>query len=271
VRIAHKTSEILNYACGAPVKLYVIDGGIIDILDWSLFDPATSPGTHRRLAAPAFLVEHRAGTLLWDAGLGDSLLAHPQGREIEGIARFTVTAGLADQLVGIGYAPCQIRYLALSHFHPDHVGNANLFASAELLVQEDEYAAAFGADAASFGYDPGGYASLRETRVTRLQGDHDVFGDGTVLIKRYPGHTPGSQSLLLHLPETGPVLISGDLAHSRHNWDHDVVPGLNFSKEATLASLHAARGDLADSGAQLWIQHEYDHWAAARHAPACYA
>jgi glyoxylase-like metal-dependent hydrolase (beta-lactamase superfamily II) len=252
------------------VKLYVIDGGTIDILDWSLFDPAAAPGTHRRLAAPAFLVEHPAGTLLWDAGLGDALLASPQGNEIEGIARFTVTVGLADQLAAIGYPPDRIRYLALSHFHPDHVGNANLFTSAELLVQDDEYAAAFGTDAASFGYDPGSYAALRASRVTRLRGDHDVFGDGTVLIKLYAGHTPGSQALLLRLPETGPVFISGDLAHSRHNWDHNVVPGLNFSKEASLASLSAARGDLAESGAQLWIQHEYDSWAAARHAPACY-
>jgi N-acyl homoserine lactone hydrolase len=253
------------------VKLYVIDGGTIDILDWSLFDPAAAPGTGRRLAAPAFLVEHAAGALLWDAGLGDALLACPQGREIEGIARFTVTVGLADQLAGIGYPPDQIRYLALSHFHPDHVGNANMFASAELLVQDDEYAAAFGADAASFGYDPGSYAALRDARATRLHGDHDVFGDGAVLIKRYAGHTPGSQSLLLRLPQTGPVFISGDLAHSRHNWDHDVVPGLNFSKEATLASLRAARADLADSGAQLWIQHEHEHWAGARRAPVCYA
>ncbi len=252
------------------MRLYVLDGGLIDILDWSVFDPTAPPGTHRLLSAPSYLVDHPAGLLLWDTGLGDALLDVVDGVEIEGVARFYVKVGLRDQLAELGVVPEQIRYLGLSHFHPDHVGNANLFSAAELLVQDDEYEAAFGPDPATFGFDADRYAALRSSRVTRLHGDHDVFGDGTVVIKRYPGHTPGSQALLLALRETGSVLLSGDVTHSPHNWSHDIVPSLNHDRDATLASFDAARKDLAESGGQLWIQHEYEQWMTLRHAPAFY-
>lgn len=252
------------------MRLHVLDGGTIDILDWSLFDPTAPPGSHRRLASPAYLVEHPSGTLLWDAGLGDDLCGRPGGLEVESIARFTVEARLTDQLAAVGYAPDRVTHLALSHFHPDHVGNANLFAAAELLVQDEEYDAAFGPGSASLGYEPSRYQALGAAPVTRLHGDHDVFGDGTVVIKRFPGHTPGGQSLLLRLPHSGAIFISGDLAHSRENWEQRLVPGLNFSAEATLDSLARAHAEVAALGAEVWIQHDYDNWMASRHAPAFY-
>jgi glyoxylase-like metal-dependent hydrolase (beta-lactamase superfamily II) len=92
--------------------------------------------------------------------------------------------------------------------------------------------------------------------VTKLEGDRDVFGDGGVIILSTPGHTPGHQSLLVKLPKTGAVVLSGDAAHFRDNWDNRRVPSINFNKEQTLASMQKIADTLAKEHAQLWINHD---------------
>jgi glyoxylase-like metal-dependent hydrolase (beta-lactamase superfamily II) len=92
--------------------------------------------------------------------------------------------------------------------------------------------------------------------VRKLEGDLDVFGDGSVTILSTPGHTPGHQSLLVRLPRTGPVVLSGDIAHFKDNWDHRRVPAINDNKEETLASMQRVADVLAKEKAQLWINHD---------------
>src|SRR5258705_11560700 len=92
--------------------------------------------------------------------------------------------------------------------------------------------------------------------VTKLEGDRDVFGDGSVTILSTPGHTPGHQSLLVKLAHTGAVVLSGDAVHFKSNWDNRGVPALNFSKEQTLASIQKITDDVTKEKAQLWINHE---------------
>src|SRR5262249_8417274 len=143
--------------------------------------------------------------LVWDAGLDDALAGRPEPLVVDDHAVFRVTDSVADQLAEAGHLPGSIDFLALSHFHPDHVGNVSLFTNATLLSQYDEHEAAFGPNAASSHSDPAGYAGLAGNKVTLLDGDHDVFGDGSVLVKRLPGHTVGNQSLLVRLPGSGTV------------------------------------------------------------------
>ena len=70
-----------------------------------------------------------------------------------------------------------------------------------------------------------------------MTGDKDVFGDGSVIMLNTPGHTPGHHSLLVKLKGKGNVLITGDLAHFRENYDSNGVPTFNTSRADTLASL----------------------------------
>jgi glyoxylase-like metal-dependent hydrolase (beta-lactamase superfamily II) len=98
----------------------------------------------------------------------------------------------------------------------------------------------------------------------------DVFGDGSATIVSTPGHTPGHQSLLVHLPRTGWVLLSGDAAHFRDNWDNRRVPSMNTSAEQTLASLQRLADLLAEKHGQLWINHDLTQSLGQKHSPEFY-
>jgi N-acyl homoserine lactone hydrolase len=167
----------------------------------------------------------------------------------------------------LGIAPLQVTHLAFSHFHGDHVGNANLFTAARLYIQNPEFEAAFGAEPAKFGFNPAMYEKLRNNPVVKLSGDKDVFGDGSVVILSTPGHTPGHQSLLVKLPATGAVVLSGDATHFQDNWENRRVPARNFDKEQTAASMQKIANVLRQEKAVLWINHDYEQSAALPRAP----
>lgn len=247
------------------VQLHILDGGTIDILDWSIYDPGAPPGTHRTLANPVYLIVHDQGTVVWDAGLGDAHATRTEPLVVDDHAVFRVTTPLADQLAALGHPADGIDFLALSHFHPDHVGNVALFTAATLLTQRDEHEAAFGPDPRAAHYDPDGYAELRDRPAVLIDGDHDVFGDGSVVIVRLAGHTVGNQSLLVRLTDHGTVLISGDLAHSMENWEARAIPPvLNIDVEESARSLERAATILAEESAQLWVQHDHAQYTELR-------
>jgi len=153
-------------------------------------------------------------------------------------------------------APAQIKHLAFSHMHPDHCGNGNLFTAATLYMQDAEYDAAFGPESQKFNFNPATYEKLRGNPVNRLTGDHDVFGDGSVVIKSTPGHTIGHQSLLVRLPRQGLVILSGDLVHFQDNWVNKRVPSFNYNRDQSLASMQTIDLLMKGMGAQLWINHD---------------
>jgi len=109
-----------------------------------------------------------------------------------------------------------------------------------------------------------------EHPVTKLEGDKDVFGDGSVTIISTPGHTPGHQSLLVRLPKTGAVLLSGDAVHFKDNWDNRRVPAGNVSAEQTVASMQRIADILAKEHAQLWINHDKVQSDAQKKSPEFY-
>src|SRR5690348_14610516 len=163
------------------------------------------------MSVEAFLIVHPRGTLLWDAGVIPDELVKPEGT-VE--ARATVHTTLLGQLAAIGYKPSDITYLALSHNHYDHSANANEFAGATWLVQKAERAVMFPETPPKNPINHADrFSRLQNSKTVLLEGDHDVFGDGTVVIIATPGHTPGHQSLFVKLAQTGPVILSGDLYH----------------------------------------------------------
>ena len=97
-----------------------------------------------------------------------------------------------------------------------------------------------------------------------------MFGDGSATIIATPGHTPGHQSLLVKLPKTGAVLLSGDAVHFKDNWDNRRVPSINTDKDKTLASMQRMADVLAKEKAQLWINHDKAQTDTLKHAPEFY-
>ena len=229
-------------------RLYILNCGEGVAGDISRWSPGVNVGKSMAFVDSCYLIRHRQGWLLWDTGLSDAIAAMPDGlhpADARGIVWRRPTTLIAE-LSKLGLKPDDIRYVAVSHSHPDHIGNVALFPHSMLLVQKAEYQWP-GPDGPRFKPGP---------PVTELEGDRDVFGDGSVVILATPGHTPGHQSLLVRLPQTGAVVLSGDAAHFRDNWDNRRVPALNFDKQQTVASMQRLADVMAKEHAQLWINHD---------------
>jgi glyoxylase-like metal-dependent hydrolase (beta-lactamase superfamily II) len=230
-------------------KLYVLNCGEGVAGDISRWSPGVNEGKPMDFVDTCYLIKHAQGWFLWDTGISDAVAAMPNGlapTDPKAIYWHRPKT-LAAQLDQLGVKPADIKAMAVSHTHPDHIGNVELFPSAMLFVQKAEYEWPGANNEPRF--KPG-------HPVTKLEGDRDVFGDGGVIILSTPGHTPGHQSLLVKLPKTGAVVLSGDAAHFRDNWDNRRVPSINFNKEQTLASMQKIADILAKEKAQLWINHD---------------
>jgi N-acyl homoserine lactone hydrolase len=240
-------------------RMYVMDCGNNAALDQSRWSPGVNVGKPIELSDNCYLIQHGAQWLLWDTGYPDAIIDKPV---ITPVGTATRSKTLAAQLAEIGVKPTDIQWVAVSHTHGDHVGNVDLFPGATLLIQKAELDWAFA---------PGKPAPFQRERPIRpLEGDLDVFGDGSVTLLSTPGHTPGHQSLLVRLPRTGWILLSGDVTHFRENWEARRVPSINSNAEQTQASLQRVVQVLADKHAELWINHDKPQSLTQRHSPAFY-
>ena len=240
-------------------RLYVMDCGQNAALDQARWSPGVNVGKPIDFSDNCYLIRHGKEWLLWDTGYPDAVAEKPV---ITAAGTATRARKLAAQLAEIRLKPSDIQWVAVSHTHGDHVGNVDLFPQATLLIQKAEL---------DFAFEPGKVAPFQRDRPTRaLEGDLDVFGDGSVTLLSTPGHTPGHQSLLLKLPQTGWVVLSGDLAHFRDNWENRRVASMNTSAEQTQASMQRVAQILADKPAQLWINHDKPQSNSQRHSPAYY-
>jgi len=253
------------------VRLYVFDCGVLVRGEPTAYNLTREQVGDTNFADACFLVAHPKGTLLWDVGIIPDAQIKPGGVEIPvGTAgnRNKAQRTLSGQLAELGYKPADVTFLAVSHGHADHVANANDYAGSTWLVQRAERQAMFSAQAQTTAAFPT-YSSLANSHAIELTGDHDVFGDGTVVIKSTPGHTPGHQSLFVKLPVTGGVVLTGDLYHYAAERALKKVPN-NDNKELTQASRAAIDDFLKKTGAQLWIQHDIGANAKLKKAPLYY-
>lgn len=259
------------------VRLYVLDGGTLES-DPTRYRLTKEEVSATQLSVTAFLVVHPRGTLMWDTGAipDDSwtrtgqpvqrrlVLSNSQER------RVTLRNTLRAQLARIGYIPSDITYLALSHYHWDHTANANQFVRSTWLARENERSAMLPAKAPEVP-QPSTFAELKNARTVLIAtDDHDVFGDGTVVIKLAQGHTPGHQVLYVKLAKTGGVVLSGDLYHHPEERSLKRLPVAEHDVDQTRDSRAALEAFLKQSGATLWIQHDFSAMAKIRKAPAFY-
>ncbi|MGY3073811.1 N-acyl homoserine lactone hydrolase [Bradyrhizobium sp. LM6.10] len=244
-------------------KLYVLNCGEGTAGDISRWTPGLNEGKTMDFVDSCYLIKHTKGWFLWDTGIADAVAAMPNGlppADPKAVA-WRRPKTLAAQLDQIGVKPADVKVMAVSHTHPDHIGNVELFPQATLYVQRTEY------DWPGANNEPRFKPSHP---VELLAGDKDVFGDGSVTILSTPGHTPGHQSLLVKLPKTGAVVLSGDAVHFRDNWDHRRVPSMNANKDQSAASMQKIADTLGKEKAQLWINHDKAQRDSQKMAPEFY-
>jgi N-acyl homoserine lactone hydrolase len=268
----------------APVKslrLYIFDCGMLNLPDPERYNLTRQELVTNLMSDACFLIVHPRGTLMWDAGVvpdGDfkpSAAANKSGAPINTVAPVTIgyataTKPLLPQMAAVGYTPADITYLAFSHFHYDHVANGNSFAASTWLVRQKERDIMF-AEPPSTRTVPANYAALKNSKTVIVKDDeYDVFGDGTVVMKSAPGHSPDHQVLFLKFAKTGPVLLSGDLWHYPEERKLNRYPNTEFDLGQTKASRATIEAYLKKTGAQLWIQHDFTGNAKLKKAPEFY-
>jgi N-acyl homoserine lactone hydrolase len=250
-------------------RVYVFDCGDIKGLDPALFRFKKEEVASTDFVVTCYLIAHPRGTLMWDVGVIPDSAFKTDGKPVtEG--RSTVTKPLKAQMAAAGYSPAEITYLALSHYHSDHTANANEFAGATWIVQQAERDFMFGDKPAGI-VKPEHYGALRNSRTIVLKNeDHDVFGDGTVVLKTTPGHTPGHQALFVKLAKTGPLLLAGDLYHYPEERTFNRFPTFEFNTEQSAASRARMDELMKQTGAVMWIEHDLPTHAKLKKAPAFY-
>jgi glyoxylase-like metal-dependent hydrolase (beta-lactamase superfamily II) len=176
---------------------------------------------------------------------------------------------LSDHFGDLGYTNKGVTYFAMSHAHSDHSGNANAYTGSTWLVRKAERDAMFG-DQPYPHANPAYYKALQNSKTVIIDGDYDVFGDGRVIIKPAPGHTPGHQVLFVDLPNTGPVLIAGDLYTYPEQRTLNRFTSFDVDQAQAKASREAIEAFVKKTGAQLWIQHDYLANGRRKQSPAFY-
>jgi glyoxylase-like metal-dependent hydrolase (beta-lactamase superfamily II) len=208
-------------------------------------DTYAFPGLSVQFVFSCYVVKHGDDYMLWDTG--HSMTAPNVAPKVS----------VVDQLARIDVKPDQIKYVGISHYHADHTGQIASFPKATLLIGAREWEAisspnpAQGVNAKPFeGWIKG------ENKVEPQPIDKDVFGDGSVIVLRTPGHTPGHSSLLVKLAQMGPVVLTGDAVHFHENYDTDGVPAFNFDRAQTVASIERLKKIAASLKGTVIIQHD---------------
>jgi len=255
------TETVAETETAAPLTVNVLDCGTLEVTDLDAFSSAGDwAGQTDTLTDTCFLINHPKGRMLWDLGLPGMLVGAGK-QTIGGIFIVSMETSITQQLAELGLTPADIDFVALSHDHFDHIGQVDQVQDATWIVQEDEYNDMFPPEGAEREVDPqlaAMWAAFRPLNVQKIKGDYDVFGDGSVKILEMPGHTPGHSVLLLDMPESGPVLLAGDLYHRTESRQLRRVPRFNWSEPATLASMDKFEALAQEIGAKVIIQHEPD-------------
>ncbi len=243
-------------AATAKTSLTRLDCGTVRVNRLNVFsDTEAYPGQSRDLTVSCYLIRHGDQLMLWDVGLPSAL----KGAALSANGDMSATVGptLVEQLAALGIKPDDIDVVGISHFHSDHVGQLPDFPAAKLYIGKGDWDALTQSPPPAF-LDPRPFTHWINGggKVEPVARDHDIFGDGSVVMLDMPGHTPGHHTLLVRLAGMGPVLLTGDQAHFQENYDSNGVPTFNTNRADTLASFDRFKALAKNLKATVVIQHE---------------
>ena len=260
---------------GFAEKLYRLDCGHSLANDESVWTPGENVGRSIEFSSTCWLIKRGSEWVLWDTGVPQATLNDPKGwSTLPKLIVYHLDKTITGQLAEVGLKTSDITYIALSHTHGDHIGNVTLFPNSTILMQRVEYSWISSPDGPNDNVNQ--LKALARNlmgapkQLRLLDGDTDVFGDGSVTLISTPGHTPGSQSLLVHLKNSGFTILSGDVVHLEKNFEKDIVPSLNTDKAASIASMDRVRRMVATYQAKLFINHDKAQSDTLRLLPAFY-
>jgi glyoxylase-like metal-dependent hydrolase (beta-lactamase superfamily II) len=255
------------------LKVYALCGGLID-LDRSGFFCDVAPGSRMTVPVICFLIAHPQGHVVVDTGVHRGALADPVGRLGErraGLFRLRSAPGdeVVSQLALLGLAPEDVRYVVNSHLHFDHCGGNEFFPRSTFLVQRPEMEAARQVMAgAQIRYSPSPIDFDLPLDYRLLDGEHDLFGDGQVVLLPTYGHTPGHQSVLVRPARGTQLVLTADACYTRENMDRDVLPNVVWDAAEMSRSLAGLRDWRDRRGATVVYGHDAAQWQGLRRAPA---
>jgi N-acyl homoserine lactone hydrolase len=246
---------------GFAEKLYRLDCGHSLANDESVWTPGENVGRSIEFSSTCWLIKRGSEWVLWDTGVPESALNDPKGwSTLPKLIVYHLDKTITGQLAEIGLKTSDVTYVAVSHTHGDHIGNVGLFPNSTVLMQRAEYSWISSPDGPNDNVNQLKALARKllgaPKQLQLLDGDTDVFGDGSVALISTPGHTPGHQSLLVHLKNSGFIILSGDVAHSEENLQKDIVPSLNTDKAASIASMERVTRMMTAYQARLFINHD---------------
>ena len=262
-------------SAGFAEKLYRLDCGHSLANNELVWTPGENLGRSIEFSSTCWLIRWGKEWLLWDTGVPESALNDPKGwSTLPKLIVYHLDKTLTDQLAAIGLKTTDITYVALSHTHGDHIGNVRLFPDSTVMMQRAEHAWISSPDGSNDNVNQLKALARKLLGIPKhlklLDGDTDVFGDGSVTLVSTPGHTPGSQSLLVHLKNSGFIILSGDVVHLEENFEKNTVPSLNTDKAESIASMDRIRRMIAAYQAKLFINHDKAQSDTLKLLPAFY-
>lgn len=242
------------------IEMWRIDCGKIELSDTAPFSDAhLYDGEERTLVVSCYLIRNGGRYLLWDAGLTSDLV----GTSLtQGVFTVSMERSIVDQLAELELGPDQVTFVGVSHYHFDHTSQLPDFPASTLLIGAGDWDAVKATSGPTPLIDPrpfGPWLGEDASPVTPVPHDHDVFGDGSVIMKAMPGHTPGHTSLLVRLPNSGDFLLTGDLYHFEEQVENRGVPEFNTDRADTLASFERFNAIARALDATVLIQHDPRH------------
>lgn len=213
-------------------------------------DTYAHEGRKVQLTGSCYLIKHGNDYMIWDTGYPTAASGLTQG------SAPTVKTPLVDQLAQLNLKPEQIKFVGVSHYHGDHIGQTGSFPSATLLIGKGDWDALNASQGGMANPAPVKHWISGGGKVEPVARDKDVFGDGSVIMLDMPGHTPGHHSLLVKLKGMGNVLLTGDLAHFHENYESNGVPSFNTHRGDTLASFDRFKSIAKNLKATVIIQHD---------------
>ena len=253
------------------INVYALGTGYIE-LDRASMVSDLEPGQPWTVPVTSFLVSHPSGKLLFDTCVHCQARLDPLARlGAERMKRLAVKSQAGDdvvaQLATLGLTPDDIRFVANSHLHFDHCGGNEFFPRATFLVQRPELESARRPGFVP-GYSPSPLDFDHPLDYRMIEGEHDVFGDGSVILFPTYGHTPGHQSLRVRAGKQGQIVCASDACYTRENMDRDVLPKILWDASVMSESLAALRKLRDQAGATMFYGHDPAQWQATPRAPA---